>query len=47
MKNPFSFEPPLLNPLFLGGFDLFLFSDFSTRFLSFYFLGGGLMQNPF
>ncbi len=31
MKNLFSFEPPLLNPLFFG-FDLFLFVDFSLIF---------------
>ncbi len=39
MKNPFSFEPPLLNPLFFRGFNLFLFANpHCFRFLIFSFL---------
>ncbi|ABF85252.1 hypothetical protein HPAG1_1185 [Helicobacter pylori HPAG1] len=59
MKNLFSFEPPLLNPLFfggffepfvfLGGFNLFLLvNPHCFRFLIFeFYFLGGLMKNLF
>ncbi len=42
MKNLFSFEPPLLNPLFFGGL-IFLFANphcFRFLIFKFYFWGG-------